>query len=688
MAFNDEYRDNDPESAPEDKELEQYGVWVKVGPEEISAEEGETIDDEYGLHDLNSEAEGTVVGDELTDEEEELLGELEHDLDSLGEDEEVTDFDLGFSEEDSEAEEPFEMKDTVEEIDEIEDLDIEDLENLPDLPGLEESDSEPTEESVTETLLSGAPESVEDDLVDIPSLEDDSEELENIDIDEDLLLDSESLDDFEELDVDTMIQEDLEELGPDEEESEIEELQLEGSEESLELSEVGFDESLGSSVEEESAGTGSVPFLEQEIEDIDLEELEQNDYGEELQELDQIQEDSGTESFEDLSSFDDLEALENDLSASSEEDELVVEQSFSPDAEKAESVEILSKIEKELLSIKSELSSLKQELSSIRSSGVSRAAAAAASAAGVSEQLDKEASEDEAASFFEEDEDETIALTGDELDNILNTADITEESGTEETAPEDEDSEEHFEDISEIEPVEELDSADDLLIDSDNILEDTVEEDLEEIELEDEETEAEEIDLDDEIDEELSSEEIDEAEILDIDIDEIEAVPDSDNLDEPEDNLGDIALDELEIDIPEDTIPEAEPSEEPSPLETIEDELLPEEEEILFEEDDEPVESLESIPQTDHPGTTDELAEELASKAAQEEMTISSDMPLQDAGTEVDSIPDGLKNEIRSVLSYMDQLLESLPEDKIQEFANSDHFEVYKRLFDELGLNT
>ena len=34
----------------------------------------------------------------------------------------------------------------------------------------------------------------------------------------------------------------------------------------------------------------------------------------------------------------------------------------------------------------------------------------------------------------------------------------------------------------------------------------------------------------------------------------------------------------------------------------------------------------------------------------------------------------------------MDQLLESLPEDKIKEFAQSEHFEVYKKLFDELGL--
>jgi hypothetical protein len=47
---------------------------------------------------------------------------------------------------------------------------------------------------------------------------------------------------------------------------------------------------------------------------------------------------------------------------------------------------------------------------------------------------------------------------------------------------------------------------------------------------------------------------------------------------------------------------------------------------------------------------------------------------------------DGVKDELRAVLSYMDKLLASLPDDKIQEFAESEHFEVYKRLFEELGL--
>jgi hypothetical protein len=47
---------------------------------------------------------------------------------------------------------------------------------------------------------------------------------------------------------------------------------------------------------------------------------------------------------------------------------------------------------------------------------------------------------------------------------------------------------------------------------------------------------------------------------------------------------------------------------------------------------------------------------------------------------------DALKKDIKSVLKYMDKLLESLPEDKIEEFAKSEHFAVYKKLFEELGL--
>ena len=58
---------------------------------------------------------------------------------------------------------------------------------------------------------------------------------------------------------------------------------------------------------------------------------------------------------------------------------------------------------------------------------------------------------------------------------------------------------------------------------------------------------------------------------------------------------------------------------------------------------------------------------------------------LKESG-ELDSLPYDLKEEIKEVLTYMDQLLEALPDDKIQEFARSEHFEVYKKIFTELGI--
>ena len=46
-----------------------------------------------------------------------------------------------------------------------------------------------------------------------------------------------------------------------------------------------------------------------------------------------------------------------------------------------------------------------------------------------------------------------------------------------------------------------------------------------------------------------------------------------------------------------------------------------------------------------------------------------------------------IQDDIKSVLVYMDQLLLNLPEDKIEEFARSEHFDTYKKLFNELGIS-
>jgi hypothetical protein len=60
--------------------------------------------------------------------------------------------------------------------------------------------------------------------------------------------------------------------------------------------------------------------------------------------------------------------------------------------------------------------------------------------------------------------------------------------------------------------------------------------------------------------------------------------------------------------------------------------------------------------------------------------------PTESVLSQENGIPSSLKQELKTVLSYLDQLLESLPEDKIEEFAKSEYFDTYKKLFEELGL--
>jgi pilus assembly protein FimV len=50
-------------------------------------------------------------------------------------------------------------------------------------------------------------------------------------------------------------------------------------------------------------------------------------------------------------------------------------------------------------------------------------------------------------------------------------------------------------------------------------------------------------------------------------------------------------------------------------------------------------------------------------------------------------LDEGLKNDLKNVLGVIDELLYALPEKKIREFAKSDHFKVYEKLFSDLGLD-
>jgi hypothetical protein len=70
-------------------------------------------------------------------------------------------------------------------------------------------------------------------------------------------------------------------------------------------------------------------------------------------------------------------------------------------------------------------------------------------------------------------------------------------------------------------------------------------------------------------------------------------------------------------------------------------------------------------------------------EAAQPAAGAEADVPASSA---LASVPEKLREELKSVLAYMDQLLESLPEEKIEEFAKSEYFDTYKKLFEDLGL--
>jgi len=85
------------------------------------------------------------------------------------------------------------------------------------------------------------------------------------------------------------------------------------------------------------------------------------------------------------------------------------------------------------------------------------------------------------------------------------------------------------------------------------------------------------------------------------------------------------------------------------------------------------------------------LAEDLDLEAEQEDVvTVTGEelSKLEKEGEQGDktSIDSALYNDITNVLRYVDTLLGDLPEDKIKEFSNSSYFDLYKEVFEKLGI--
>jgi hypothetical protein len=349
---------------------------------------------------------------------------------------------------------------------------------------------------------------------------------------------------------------------------------------------------------------------------------------------------------------------------------------------------ILGKIEQELSSIKQEITALKEEVTNLRTVP----APAPEAAAGENEDEPKVSH-----GFFDDDEDEAIALTGDELDNILSTAEVSEgeEAGVsleddlldmdaegnliEPAAPAPEsvelEGEEHVTDEEFLAGTAlDLNEPDPFDVHTDEAETDEAGTGVpESIELEEDLPQG----LDEETDDLLTAEDgasdlsaqalADDPDLdLDVNVDDLE-VTDAGTLDEPE------------------ALPPFEPE-----AVALEPDLLSADLDAGTEDDldlDVPSDNAEpEISLTDDSELELDLTEEPAAAAAETPLPPAPPAPAVPQAAAAAPLATGLKDELRAVLSYMDKLLASLPDDKIQEFAESEHFEVYKRLFEELGL--
>ncbi len=444
--------------------------------------------------------------------------------------------------------------------------------------------------------------------------------------------------------------------------------------------------------------------------------------------------------------FDDIEALENDLldSGSQEipeefgEDISVIQSHKKNDgAETAASqsnvlandkaTEILTQIASELVSIKNELANMKFEMAQtqqkLEDSNISTPQENT-----ITDSILNDVAESDKTGFFNDDDgDETIALTGDELNNILITADFTEEN-TE----------------KDYEIPETLDEIDGAFLDDDNLEKDTKDEpevfadndllnalepehinDLtEDISYLDEDVE---LNVKDEPDEKI--EEIEIEDFLSDDIPEEPALEDHNledhnledhNLDESAADDGGI-LDDFDMTITELELPDGQSiplGDEYSGFEAITENIEeghdeaadfePESEETVKQD----IKKSDDISWEDNSLSTATYETDIISKpedipeiiSENHEDAVFSPEELDQAAQDIprlelnesaaeeqkvktETLPIHLKDEIKSVLTYMDQLLESLPEEKIEEFAKSEYFDTYKRLFDELGIS-
>ena len=86
---------------------------------------------------------------------------------------------------------------------------------------------------------------------------------------------------------------------------------------------------------------------------------------------------------------------------------------------------------------------------------------------------------------------------------------------------------------------------------------------------------------------------------------------------------------------------------------------------------------MEEIEETEE---TVPAAEVSAPLSEEEEAAVSDELSMLTENGEID------KNNLKTIFKYLDDLLNNLPEDKIKEFAQSEYYDLYTKLLDNLGI--
>jgi hypothetical protein len=391
-------------------ELDEYGVWVKSEPQDLSSASKESSD----LPDPS-----IMSLDDLPDLDEGLDISFEDDTDSFDLPD-IEDFSLELSDEDLQS-----VEDDENSV--IEEADL----SFPDMDSFDDAEISSAETSNDDTIIEDSAFSLPDDDFDLNIDFDDI----HVPDDDDLTIHSDNIDIEVAAEADPLD----EEIG--------EELTLAENIDADDFSEISIDDFLGDSsalsdTDDDSEELEAFPDIDSII---SLDEEESLDEDEPIT-IDDIDEATRSSiNFDDVAAFSDDLTLQDDSSDMNEDlfsdedepitiddideanrssinfddiaDESTIEKTISAESKnETVSSDLLLKIAEELSSIRKELSSLKSELSSIKNEEPD-------------ETCECETPDEDVSGFFNQEEDDKISLTGDELDNILNTADFTEEAG-------------------------------------------------------------------------------------------------------------------------------------------------------------------------------------------------------------------------------------------------------------------